>query len=346
MRSGEATIKDIARELNISPSTVSRALKNHPDISQATKKNVKAVAEALHYRPNSIALSLRNSQTFTIGVIIPEIVHFYFSTVISGIEEVASERGYHILLCQSSENYEKEVKDAQLLYRSRVDGLLVSLSRETKVFDHLDDLQARGIPLVFFDRIYDGFPASQVQTDDYSGAYAATKHLIENGYKRIAHLAGPDNLILTHTRIRGYKDAIDHAGLTFREEMVYREPQHIDFENGYHSAKHLMALPDPPDAFFAHQDLAAMGAMRAVKESGYRIPDDIGIVGFSNWLMSKYSDPPLTTINQKGYEMGKESTELLISQIQHVESGNPKPFVPKKRYLKTELIIRESSVRT
>lgn len=342
MKSGEVTIKDIARQLDISPSTVSRALKDHPDISQKTKDAVLELATRLDYHPNSIALSLRKSQTNTIGVIVPDIVHFFFSTVISGIEDIAYSAGYNIILCQSHESYEKEVTDTKALLNSRVDGLLVSVSRETKNFDHFIDLHNRGVPIVFFDRIYEGLDTNRVLVDDHDGSMSAVRHLIEIGCRRIAHLAGPETLPISRNRLQGYKDALEEAGLPFDPELVIQHADGIEFEEGYQFANQLLDLPERPDAIFANPDLAAVGAMKAIKDRKMNIPNDIAVVGFSDWMMSSHTQPSLSTVAQPGFEMGQEAAKLFIQQVKH---DDIETYQPVTKVLKTQLIIRDSSNR-
>jgi len=213
MRSNQITIKDIARILGISPSTVSRALKDHPDLNTDTKKAVNELASKLKYQPNAVALSLKNSRSNTIGIIIPEIVHYFFSSVISGIEDVASQKGYTVIICQSNESYDREVANAKALLSHRVDGILISISKETQSFDHFLNLQEGGIPLVFFDRIAPQISADQVIIDDKEASCRATRHLIEAGCKRITHFAGPQNLLIGLNRLQGYLDAHKEANL-------------------------------------------------------------------------------------------------------------------------------------
>jgi LacI family transcriptional regulator, galactose operon repressor len=215
------TIKDLAKELDISPSTVSRALKDHPDISPETKRLVKQLAEQMNYKPNLIAQGLRKSKTNTIGVIVPELIHFFFSTVISGIENVAYARGYNVILCQSDENYDREVTDTRALWNSRVDGMLVSLSRQTIKFDHFQELLDEELPMVFFDRITDELKTSQVIVDDYLGAYKAVELLINKGCKKIVHLAGPENLEISKNRLKGYSDALESHDLVVDQQYIY-----------------------------------------------------------------------------------------------------------------------------
>jgi LacI family transcriptional regulator len=339
MRGPQVTIKDIARELQISPSTVSRALKDHPDISKDTKKAVNELAKKLNYTPNAVALSLRKSKTNTIGVIIPEIVHFFFSTVISGIEEVAYNAGYNVMVCQSNESYEREVTDIQALLGSRVDGMLVSISKETKNMEHLKEIKERGIPLVFFDRILEDFESSMVEVDDEIGAYQATTHLIEQGYKRIAHLMGPETLIIGRRRYEGYVRALKEHGVNLDEDLIYRG-NHSSKEESEAIVRKALDGTSPPDAIFAHSDMTAFGAILAAKKKGLRIPEDFGVVGFSNWQFSEFVSPSLTTVLQPGYEMGRMAAKIFLNEVDRKEVID---F--QKITLGTQLIVRESSIR-
>jgi len=343
MKFTQVTIKDIARELGISPSTVSRALKDHPDISSKTKEAVNALAAKLNYQPNIVALNLRQKKTFTIGVVIPELVHFFFSTVISGIEDVAYEAGYSVILSQSNESYEREKKDIKALFNSRVDGMLISISRETKNFEHIESVIAKGIPVVFYDRTFKGPDSSNVIVDDYVGAKEAVTHLIEQGYKRIAFLEASPGLIVTADRKQGYLDAIKEHGLEMREAFI-QECAIGSLEEGKRATKKLLNMPVSPDAVFAANDLMATGAMQSIKEKGLSIPQDIGVVGFSNWSFGSLIEPPLTTVDQPGYEMGQEAARLLIRQIELSDKNQGDPQ-PETRVLKTRLIVRDSSIR-
>jgi LacI family transcriptional regulator len=342
MRGTQVTIKDIARELGISPSTVSRALKDHPDISTETKRAVNELADKLKYTPNSIALSLRQSKSNTIGVIIPEIVHFFFSTVISGIEDIAYAAGYSVIVSQSNESYEREIIDSKALFNNRVDGMLVSLSRETTQFDHFKSIHERGVPLVFFDRVTDAINCSKVVVDDFDGSYQATEHLIQQGYKRIAHLSGPPSLSVGQHRLEGYKAALNRNNMDFDESLVIRGHVSEDEILAKELTLKLLNSPNPPDAVFAINDIAALGAMLAVKEKGLKIPGDIAIVGFSNWRFTSLTEPPMTTVNQPGFEMGQEAARLLIIEI---EAKKDEIIEPITKTLKTNLIIRGSSVK-
>lgn len=343
MKYNQVTIKDIARELGISPSTVSRALKDHPDISVDTKKAVNELAERLNYQPNVVALSLRQSKTNTIGVIIPEIVHFFFSTIISGIEDVAYRAGYNVIVTQSNESLNREMSDIRALFNSRVDGMLMSISRETTNFDHIESILSKGVPMVFFDRVYNTPTSSKVVVDDFAGAKEATLHLVEQGYKRIAHLEGPPNLEISLQRLRGYEEALKESNYPLLKELVVTCP-FGSIEEGRRATEELLRLKNPPDAIFASNDPAAMGAMQAIKEKGLKIPGDVAVVGFSNWFFSGMMDPPLTSVDQPGFEMGQEAAKLLIRQIEK-KNKDEGDLIAETKVLKTRLIVRASSIK-
>lgn len=343
MKFNQVTIKDIARELGISPSTVSRALKDHPDISSETKKAVNALADKLNYQPNIVALSLRQKKTNTIGVVIPELVHFFFSTVISGIEDVAYEAGYSVIITQSNESFDREVTDLKALFNSRVDGMLLSISRETTNYDHIESILSKGVPIVFYDRMYNNPNTSKVIVDDYVGAKEAVGHLIEQGCKRIAHLQAAPNLLISEDRLRGYKDALREANLPYQENFVLQCPSGT-LEEAEKATRKLLAFTPPPDAIFANNDMLAMGAMKAIKEKGLNIPGDIALMGFSNWFFSQLMDPPLSSVDQPGYEMGQEAARLLIRHIEMKDKDQGEPQ-PETKVLKTRLIVRQSSIK-
>jgi LacI family transcriptional regulator len=344
MKLGQATIKDIARELNVSSSTVSRALKDYPGISDETKKRVKELAEKLNYRPNAVALSLRKSKSFTIGVIIPEVVHFFFSTVISGVEEVASAHGYNVILCQTNENLIREKSSIDTMISNQIDGLLISYSKETTDFGHFTKLMELEYPIVFFDRLPEIENSVNVTVDDFNGAFQAVKHLIGQGYKRIAHLAGPKNLAISKKRKEGYSDALKDSGIPVDERLIIECPSGTEKES-YEVALALFGDPENrPDALFAHHDIVAAGAMMAIKSLGLRIPEDVGVVGYSNWQFSSMIDPPLSTVSQPGSKIGEKAAELLLEMINGKKDlSKIRPF--ENIVLDTELLIRKSSVR-
>lgn len=316
MKIGQATIKDIATELNVSASTVSRALKDYPGISDETKRKVKEVADKLNYRPNAIALSLRKSRSFTIGVIIPEVVHFFFSTVISGIEEVAFSRGYNVILTQTNEKLSREMSSIETMLSNQIDGFLVSFSKETTDFDHFSRLLNQAYTIVFFDRVPEIPHAISVMVDDYKGAFDATDHLISQGYENIVHLTGPLNLNISRERIRGYKDALIKNGMPVNPEYIVECPIDTDGESQKITTNILKSFTTRPDAFFASNDMAAVGAMLACKAEGLRIPDDVGIVGFSNWQFCTMIDPSLSSVSQPGSKMGAKATDILLDMLE------------------------------
>jgi len=332
-----ATIKDLARELKLSPSTISRALRNHPDISSKTKKRVVSLADKLDYHPDSIAQSLQTKKTKTIGVIVPEIKQPFFAAAINGIEELAYASGYTIIVCQSNETADREVLVTRSLGSHRVAGLLVSLSRDTQNLDHFKVLQRRGVPIVFFDRVSNDIEASKVVVDDYKGAFDVVEHLIKSGYKRIAHLAGPKNLSISKFRLKGYMDALQQGNLPFNDSMVVYGG--LDDTDGIVGFQKLLNLEILPDAIFAVNDPVAIGAFVMIKEHGMKIPDDIALAGFSNTYMTSLLDPPLTTVEQPSYEIGKTAAQLLMAQI----NSKDEKFVPKFIVLNTHLIIRGST---
>jgi len=338
MRSNQITIKDIARILGISPSTVSRALKDHPDINTDTKKAVNELARKLKYQPNAVALSLKNSRSNTIGIIIPEIVHYFFSSVISGIEDVASQKGYTVIICQSNESFAREVANANALLSHRVDGILISISKETNLFDHFINLQEGGIPLVFFDRIAPGIDADQVITDDIDASYNATRHLIENGRKRIAHFAGPQGLVIGRNRLQGYLNALTEAGLPIDNRLIIEADT---FEKARNTVGEMLDAGIVPDGIFAVNDMTAIGAMQTIMKRGYKIPDDVSIVGFSDGYLSGITEPHLSSVDQHGYEMGTTAAEMLFHRI----LSDEEEYVPEIKVLKADLIVRGSSLK-
>jgi DNA-binding LacI/PurR family transcriptional regulator len=337
MQKGQVTIKDIARELGISPSTVSKALKGHRDISNSTKLAVKKLAESWNYKPDQIALSLKSGLSKTIGVIVPEIVHYFFSTVISGIEDLAFDSGYHVMFCQSSELYTREVKAVDTLLSSRVDGILVSVSKTTENYDHFKKIQSNGIPLVFFDRICDEIETDKVVVDDETGAYEAVRHLIDIGCRKIVHLSGPPSLNIGRNRTNGYMRALKEFNIPFNENRIIRCDSSEDAEL---IVPRLFNGNDKPDGIFAVNDLTAAASMKVIRGMGYHIPDDIAVVGFTSGLISDLTNPSLSSVEQHGYLVGKEAVRLLIERL---EKKNVSPFQTK--VIRTELVIKGSTQR-
>ena len=337
MHKGQVTIKDIARELGISPSTVSKALKGHRDISPLTKKAVKELVEKWHYKPDPIALSLKGGLSKTIGVIVPEIVHYFFSTVISGIEDLANESGYHVMFCQSNESYEREVKAVETLLSSRVDGILVSIAKTTGNYEHLLRIREAGIPIVFFDRVCDEVESDRVVVDDEVGAYEAVKHLIETGCRNIIHLSGPQNLMIGRNRKEGYIRALSEYRIPVHEKNIIKCDT---AEEAQIIVPSLLSRKKLPDGIFAVNDLTAAETMKIIKQHGLMVPKDISLVGFTSGMISDLTDPPLSSVEQHGYEIGKEAVMLLIARI---ERKGKTPFQTK--IIKTKLVVKGSSSR-
>lgn len=331
------TIHDIARELNITASTVSRALNNHPAISDATKKRVRLTAKNLNYQRNNIASSLRLGKSKIIGVIIPSSEINFFGSVIHGIEKLASDNDYNVLIYQSNELADIEKRGVQTLLRSRVDCVLASISKETINQDHYKEIKKRGVPLILFDRANDDLGVPSVVVDDYRGAFSATQHLIEQGCRRIAHIGGQQHVVIFNQRLRGYTDALKVNHIPLDEDLIYYGKVTID--SGKDCMNKLLSLPLPPDAVFTVEDFTALGAMQALKEANKRIPDDVAIIGFANEPFGKYITPSLSSIDQQAIKMGEEAARLFF------ESDSKSFYKPNpgKIILEPVLIFRESS---
>ena len=338
MNSGHYTIKDIAKKLNLSASTVSRALRDLPDVKPETMKVVKKLAEEWNYQPNPIAQGLVKKKSYNIGVIIPDFMIHFYAEALSGIYKVANDAGYNVMVCQTNELYNNELKSLRTLVSSRVDGLIVAISKETHNFDHLNSLNLSKTPLVVFNRVSDKIGASKVVFDDLKSGYKATRHLIDCGCKNIAHIAGPDNLQLSEDRKEGYKNALEKYGLKYDEELVVS----CDFslEDGKEAMEKIIQSGKKVDGIFTVCDAAAYGAMAVLKNVGYKIPEDVSVIGFTNEPFAKLIEPSLSTISQPSYEIGETATHLLLK---HIESKAE--FVPETRILETELIERNSSRR-
>jgi len=337
MYKGQVTIKDIAKELGISPSTVSKALKGHRDISASTKKAVHELVEKWNYKPDPIALSLKSGLTKTIGVIVPEIVHYFFSTVISGIEDLAYDSGYHVMFCQSNESYEREVKAVETLLSSRVDGILVSVTKVTTDFKHFRKILENGLPLVFFDRICNDLDTDRVVVDDEVGAFDAVKHLITSGCKNIVHLAGPQNLQIGKSRKDGYIRALKYFNEPIDNDNIIRCDTR---EEARIVVPELMKRKIRPDGIFAVNDLTAVEAMRSVIECGFRVPEDVSIVGFTSGMISDITCPTLSSVEQHGYQIGREAVKLLIDRLEKKHNLPSQTIV-----IKTEMVVKGSSKR-
>lgn len=340
MNKPRVTIKDIARELKISTSTVSRALADKWDVNPETRKAVLELAEKLNYTPNPISLSLKQQHSMSIGVVIPEFIHSFFPEVIMGIQSVLEPAGYHILISQSNESYERELGNLKALEARMVDGFIVSITKETENMEYFSYLKEKNIPLVFFNRIYKDLSASCVIIDDYKWAFNAVEHLIRQGCKRIAHLSGPDNLLLSQQRMKGYLDALAKYGLTKDEELII--PTGVMMEKGVMAAYHILEMKERPDAIFAVNDPVAIGAMKTLQKHGVMIPDDIAVVGFTESRMAMIVEPNLTSVEQPTFEMGRLAADLLLEQLRNTQEEK---LAPKIITLDAKLNIRESSRR-
>jgi len=334
------TLLHIARELNIDTATVSRALSDHPKISDATKKSVIKVANQLNYKRNRIASSLRSGKTFTIGVIIPSAETNFFGSVVHGIEKIANLNGYNVLLYQSNETHEHELKGIETFLAARVDGILVSVAKDTIDYTYYSEIKKRKTPLVFFDRASDNVGISSVVIDDYRGSYIATEHLIKNGYQRIAHVAGPQNIKIFYDRRKGYLDALRANNVPVDADLIFQG--NISIESGREATRYFLSVQKKPDAVFAVEDFTALGVIKELKSHNIKIPDDFGVIGFANELFGEHITPTLSTIDQQTVNMGRESFELLLQMIERDSSEMP---VEKKIVLSPLPIFRESSQR-
>ncbi|WP_035669791.1 LacI family DNA-binding transcriptional regulator [Flavobacterium sp. 83] len=335
------TLKQIASQLGISITTVSKALKGYPDVSEKTKKAVIELANKLNYTPNSFAVNLRTKESKTIGLIIPTLVHDFFSNVIQGILEEAEKRDYLVIILQSNEKLEFEKKQIELLLNKRVDGILISLSNETGEFEHLNTILSHNTPLVLFDKIAKLVNCSKVTINDRKAAYDAVTYLIKKGYKKIAHFRGsylPQNSI---DRFLGYKKALEDNNIAYDSSLVYVCENNMDFENGYENAKKVVTEHPDIDAIFAVTDLVAIGIIKYFNEVRIAIPEKIAVLGFSNWFMSSVMSPKLTTVDQPGFEIGKKSASILFDEINLKKNNSPIIF--QSIELETSIIERDST---
>lgn len=335
------TIKDIAKELKISTSTVSRALADKWDVNPETRKAVLELAEKWNYSPNPISLSLKQKQSMLIGVIIPEFINSFFPEVIMGVESILHPKGYQIVISQSNESFENELKNLKVLESKMVDGFIISVTKETKNIDYFNHLINNNFPLVFFNRVCTEVPASAVIIDDYKWAFLAVEHLIQQGCKRIAHLAGQENLHVAVQRKQGYIDALKKYNLEIDEKLII--PCGVMMERGIMGAYKILEMKKRPDAIFAINDPTAIGAMKTLQKHGIKIPEDIAVVGFTESQMALIVEPNLTSVEQPTFEMGKAAAELLLEQIKnnHEEKKTVKTIV-----LEAKLNIKDSSCRS
>jgi LacI family transcriptional regulator len=339
IREREVTIYDIARKLNISIATVSRALKDDPVVSKKTKKKIADLAKEMGYRSNHFARNLRSQRTNTIGVIIPMLNSYFQSTVVAGIESVANSEGYNLIISQSNESEEKEINNAKTMFNNRVDGLLVSVAYETESTEHFDQFIKKNIPLIFFDRIIENLNCTNVVIDNRQAGYDATKHLIEQGCKRIMHITATTKRNVYADRLQGYKDALRDHDIEFNKNYVIIS--NLAAGDGSAVVKKILEMNPRPDAIFVTNDYFAVSCMLELKKAGIRIPEDIAIIGFNNDPMSRVVEPNLTSINNPGYEIGRIAARNLISHL----TGKTNIATTNTVILRSELVVRESSKR-
>ena len=340
MKFEAVTIKDIAKALGLSTSTVSRALRDSYEISQETKKLVLDYAAKINYHPNPIALSLKERRSRTIGIVVSEIANSFFSQVINGIESIAYNNGYNVIIAQSRESFIREMLNLQFLTSRSVDGLIISVSTETQDFSFLQEFHERGLPIVFFDRIVDQIDTHKVIVDNYKGAYDATMHLLDSGYRHLVALANSESLSITRERLAGFQAALKDRGIDSGGERVrYCKHGGVILSEVEDALNGLLAEPVKPDAILALADKLTTGCLRLLKQKKIDVPGDIGLIGFSNTDLTELLEPPLSVIRQPAFEMGEIATNLLL---QLIESKRPVTEF-ETRVLSTELLIRQST---
>lgn len=328
------TIKDIARELRVSVSTVSRALQNHPDISEQTKVLVRECAQKLNYKPNVMASNLRTNKNTTIGVVIPELNHHFFSSVLNGIEQTANEAGYQILICQTAEVVSKEIQAVHTLIGSRVAGILVGVSKQTVDLQHLHDVQNNGIPLVLYDRPCPSLKCDQVVSDDYRGSYNAVEYLIHTGCKKIMCFTSAMQLEMSRRRYQGWRDALHDYNIPIHENMVVECDTRL---NAIIDAPHILQAENRPDAIFCVNDDCAAGVLHAAQILGVKIPEELAVCGFSDEPICRATVPMLTTVQQHGVEIGKRAMARLLARLENGAGVAQTEMIP------TDLIVRETT---
>ena len=334
MNQKKLTIVDIANMLNVSKSTVSRAFRDSYDIHSETKDRILKFAKEINFEPNSIAKSLKEKKTKTIGVLIPSFSIPFYATAICGIQEQVAKNGYNLLICQSNETYADEVIGLKMLVSSRVDGIIMSVSSETVKNNHIVQVKEMGIPVVLFNRTID-LDISKVKVDDYGGSYKMTEHLISRGHKKIFFIAGPSNLILSQQRLSGFKDAMYVNKIDVTENMIF--PSNFTIESGRDVATEILSQKDKPDAIFCICDNVAFGVIQYLKEHGYKIPADVAVAGYTDEPVASLIDPPLTTVRQPIKDIGINAAELLFRQLKYSN------FKPVDITMPVQIIIRESA---
>lgn len=336
----DTTLKEIALKLGISITTVSKALKDYPDVSQKTKQSVLDLAASMHYTPNSFAVNLRMKESKTIGLIIPEVMHHFFSNVINAIIDEAEKNGYLVIILQSNESLELEIKQVDLLINKRVDGILISLSNDSNYDKHIKEILDRNIPLVMFDKISKLANCSKVIIDDQKAAISATQHLIDQGCRKIAHIRGPLNPQNSIDRFLGYKKALEKNNISYDPKLVYT-CEKVTFEEGVVFAQQIIEEHPDVDGIFTVTDLVAVGVLTYCNDNKINVPGQIAVIGFSNWFMSQVVSPKLSTIDQPSHEMGIAAFQLLLEEIN--ANKEALPFTPRTIILDTNVMDRDSS---
>lgn len=339
MKKSRVTIHDIAKELNTTASTVSRALQDHPRISKAMKVAVTELAQRLNYQPNSVASSLRKGKGNTIGVVIPRIDRYFFSSVIRGIEDVAYDAGYNILICQSYDSFDREKNIVDTLTNGKVDGLLVSVATETIDFKHFEAVQNKGIPIIFFDRIPESLDSDKVEIDDFSGAFKAVEHLILQGCRRIVHFSGLLHVSIYKNRFEGYKAALERYQIPFDASLIFENV--VTRESGEKAAITISTMNPMPDGIFSSGDFSALGAINKLKNLGIFIPGDIAVIGFANEPYDDMVEPGLSSVDQHSTEMGHCVANLFLEKV----SESTTPTKHKQIKLNPSIVKRGSSLR-
>lgn len=329
---------DLARELGVSMTTISRALSDHHSIGAATKQRVLKLAKKLGYQPNHLAAALRRGQSRLLGVVVPYIEGKFFPSVIQGIEQAASRAGFSVIVCQSHEDVAQERRNIETLLHAQVAGVLVSVARNTLDFQHFDQVRSRGVPLVFFDRTPEGELINSVVLNDREGGRQATEHLLAQGCRRIAHLAGPQHLSIYRHRRQGYLDALAAHGLPPDEELINYSTMTTD--DGAQAMRELLALPQPPDGVFGAGDSAILGALQTAKSQRVRVPQEVALVGFSNEGFTAITEPQLSSIDQRCEEMGEAAVRLFLELVAAPDAA----FAQRQVVLQPQLFVRESSL--
>ncbi|OYU84654.1 MAG: LacI family transcriptional regulator [Flavobacterium sp. BFFFF2] len=339
----KVTLKQIAKELDVSISTVSKSLRNSLEISEDTRLKVQAFAKLYNYKPNNIALSLKNKKTKTICIIIPEIIHHFFATVISGVEQVANEKGYNVLICLSDESFDKEVINMEMLASGSIDGFIISLSKETqnrKDFHHLEEVINQGMPIVMFDRIANDILCDKVIIDDQQAALNATQFLIDKEYKKIGLLSTVDYVSVGKLRTEGYMKALANNNIPFKSNLVVK----IEDMTAIEAEIDQFLVREKPDALFAVNELFAVTALKLAQKKGIKIPEELSIIGFTDGIISKFSSPTITTVSQNGVKMGAVAAQMLIERLEKEEEEEEENETYRTEVIETELIERESTL--